>query len=96
MTSQFEQHLRAVLDLPLGDTSRTAPYTAMANVLGSKLDDPALAVTSVMEKYPEAKIHLYRKSNRPKRKLGHVNVCGTDPDLELSTARAAANLLMGK
>lgn len=96
VTSQFEQHLRAVLDLPLGDTSRTAPYTAMANVLGSKLDDPALAVTSVMEKYPEAKIHLYRKSNRPKRKLGHVNVCGTDPDLELSTARAAANLLMGK
>ncbi|MCV0022364.1 ATP-grasp domain-containing protein, partial [Mobiluncus curtisii] len=45
VTSQFEQHLRAVLDLPLGDTSRTAPYTAMANVLGSKLEDPAQAVT---------------------------------------------------
>ena len=96
VTSQFEQHLRAVLDLPLGDTSRTAPYTAMANVLGSKLDDPGAAGRQVMEQYPEAKIHLYRKGNRPKRKLGHVNVCGTDPDLELSSARAAADLLMGK
>ena len=96
VTSQFEQHLRAVLDLPLGDTSRTAPYTAMANVLGSKLDDPGAASRQVMEKYPEVKLHLYRKGNRPKRKLGHVNVCGTDPELELSTARAAADLLIGK
>lgn len=95
VTSQFEQHLRAVLDLPLGSTERKTPCTAMANVLGSRLDDPATAIGTVMSRFPNAKIHLYRKGNRPKRKLGHVNVTGTDPDQVLSQARAAANLLMG-
>lgn len=96
VTSQFEQHLRAVLDLPLGDTAPTVPFTAMANVLGSELEDPGEATKLLMETNPSAKIHLYRKGNRPKRKLGHVNVRGTNPEAALGQAREAANLLMGK
>lgn len=96
VTSQFEQHLRAVLDLPLGATTPTAPVTAMANVLGSALEDPGQAAATVMERYPNVKIHLYRKGNRAGRKLGHVNVCGLSPEALLAEARAAADLLMGK
>ncbi|MDD7541933.1 MAG: ATP-grasp domain-containing protein [Mobiluncus porci] len=96
VTSQFEQHLRATLDLPLGEATPTARFTAMANVLGSNLEDPTDAVATVMATCPEAKIHLYRKGNRPKRKLGHVNVSGEDPEAVLEKARAAADLLMGK
>lgn len=96
VTSQFEQHLRAVLDLPLGATTPTAPVTAMANVLGSALEDPGQAAVAVMDRYPNVKIHLYRKGNRPGRKLGHVNVCGLSPEALLAEARAAADLLMGK
>ncbi|NMX00593.1 5-(carboxyamino)imidazole ribonucleotide synthase [Mobiluncus mulieris] len=96
VTSQFEQHLRAVLDLPLGATTPTAPVTAMANVLGSALEDPGQAAATVMDRYPNVKIHLYRKGNRPGRKLGHVNVCGLSPEALLAEARAAADLLMGK
>lgn len=96
VTSQFEQHLRAVLDLPLGATTPTAPVTAMANVLGSALEDPGQAAATVMDRYPNVKIHLYRKGNRAGRKLGHVNVCGLSPEALLAEARAAADLLMGK
>lgn len=96
VTSQFEQHLRAVLDLPLGVTTPTAPVTAMANVLGSALEDPGQAAATVMDRYPNVKIHLYRKGNRPGRKLGHVNVSGLSPEALLAEARAAADLLMGK
>ncbi|NMW60980.1 5-(carboxyamino)imidazole ribonucleotide synthase [Mobiluncus mulieris] len=96
VTSQFEQHLRAVLDLPLGVTTPTAPVTAMANVLGSALEDPGQAAATVMERYPNVKIHLYRKGNRPGRKLGHVNVSGLSPEALLAEARGAADLLMGK
>lgn len=96
VTSQFEQHLRAVLDWPLGSVNPTAPVTAMANVLGSALEDPGLATATVMERYPNVKLHLYRKGNRPGRKLGHVNVSGANPEVLLAEARAAADLLMGK
>ncbi|QAU52948.1 5-(carboxyamino)imidazole ribonucleotide synthase [Corynebacterium pelargi] len=89
-TSQFEQHLRAVLDLPLGDTHTTAEYTVMANVLGAP-EDPVMPmqqrVIEVMRRYPKAKIHLYGKEHRPGRKIGHVNYCGED----LAHTRAAAN-----
>lgn len=96
VTSQFEQHLRAVLDLPLGDTAPVAPYTAMANVLGSNLPDPADARAQVLGADPGAKVHLYGKSNRPARKLGHVNVCSADAEDARTRARAGANALMGK
>ena len=81
VTSQFEQHLRAVLDLPLGAVDALAPVTVMANVLGAD-EDPEMPmpqrVREVMERYPHAKIHLYDKDHRAGRKIGHVNVSGSD------------------
>ena len=80
VTSQFEQHLRAVLDLPLGDTAPRSRWTVMANVLGSTLPDPTDALADVARLDPAAKVHLYGKEVRAGRKLGHVNVSGDDLD----------------
>jgi 5-(carboxyamino)imidazole ribonucleotide synthase len=78
-TSQFEQHLRAVLDYPLGDTSLLAETTVMANVLGAP-DAPQMTIDErlhhLFARMPEAKVHLYGKGERPGRKLGHVNIVG--------------------
>lgn len=78
-TSQFEQHLRAVLDYPLGDCSPTAPVTVMANVLGAPAE-PELSMDErlhhLFARMPDAKVHLYDKGERPDRKIGHVNVVG--------------------
>jgi 5-(carboxyamino)imidazole ribonucleotide synthase len=78
-TSQFEQHLRAVLDYPLGDTARTVPVTVMANVLGAPRQ-PAMTmderVHHLCARMPAAKVHLYGKGERPGRKVGHVNILG--------------------
>ncbi|HEV7823566.1 MAG TPA: 5-(carboxyamino)imidazole ribonucleotide synthase [Mycobacteriales bacterium] len=94
-TSQFEQHLRAVLDYPLGDTAMTAPVTVMANVLGgaAAADDwtgPALdeRIHHFMAHWPDVKLHWYGKGQRPGRKLGHVTALGDD--LEETRARAVA------
>ncbi|MFZ1178156.1 MAG: 5-(carboxyamino)imidazole ribonucleotide synthase [Mycobacterium sp.] len=80
-TSQFEQHLRAVLDYPLGDTGATAPLTVMANVLGAP-QQPAITVDErlhhLFARMPDARVHLYGKQERPGRKVGHVNFLGTD------------------
>lgn len=78
VTSQFEQHLRAVLDLPLGHTRALAPWTVMANVLGGHRTDLASALSELDD--PEAKLHLYGKDVRPGRKVGHVTVTGDDRD----------------
>ena len=92
-TSQFENHLRAVLDLPLGATALTAPAVATVNVFGGasgNLDDASLAL-ALSE--PRAKLHLYGKAPRPGRKLGHVTVLGDDADEAARVAwRAAAAL----
>jgi 5-(carboxyamino)imidazole ribonucleotide synthase len=78
-TGQFEQHLRAVLDYPLGDTTPIAPVTVMANVIGAQ-QTPAMTmderVHHLFGRLPEAKVHLYGKGERPGRKIGHVNVLG--------------------
>ncbi|WP_286132139.1 5-(carboxyamino)imidazole ribonucleotide synthase [Mycobacterium sp. IS-1556] len=78
-TSQFEQHLRAVLDYPLGDTAPIAPVTVMANILGAQ-DSPAMTMDErlhhLFARLPDAKVHLYGKQERPGRKIGHVNVVG--------------------
>ncbi|HZA11632.1 5-(carboxyamino)imidazole ribonucleotide synthase, partial [Mycobacterium sp.] len=78
-TSQFEQHLRAVLDYPLGDTAPTVPVTVMANVLGAP-QPPHMAMDErihhLFARMPEAKVHLYGKAERPGRKIGHVNILG--------------------
>jgi 5-(carboxyamino)imidazole ribonucleotide synthase len=92
-TSQFENHLRAVLDLPLGATALTAPAVATVNVFGGasgNLDDASFAL-ALSE--PRAKLHLYGKAPRPGRKLGHVTVLGDDADEAARVAwRAAAAL----
>jgi 5-(carboxyamino)imidazole ribonucleotide synthase len=92
-TSQFEQHLRAVLNLPLGSTEPTARYTVMANVLGG--DDPDIypRYIHVMAHDPAVKVHFYGKQVRPGRKIGHVTVLGDDPDELLERARHAAAYL---
>jgi 5-(carboxyamino)imidazole ribonucleotide synthase len=95
VTSQFEQHLRAVLDLPLGDTAPRSRWTVMANVLGSTLPDPTDALAEVARQDPAAKVHLYGKEVRAGRKLGHVNVSGDDLDDVRRRAVAAAALLRG-
>jgi 5-(carboxyamino)imidazole ribonucleotide synthase len=83
VTSQFEQHLRAVLDYPLGDTRALAPVTVMANVLGAPVA-PAISMDERLHhlfgRIPEAHVHLYGKEERPGRKIGHVNVLGSDED----------------
>lgn len=96
VTSQFEQHLRAVLDLPLGDTAARAPWTVMANVLGSSLEALTDALPAVLARFPEARVNLYGKGIRPGRKLGHVNVSGTDLDEVRRRALDAAALLRGE
>ncbi|MFV2144655.1 5-(carboxyamino)imidazole ribonucleotide synthase [Isoptericola sp. G70] len=95
-TSQFEQHLRAVLDLPLGATAPTARWTVMANVLGSSLERLTDALPDLGARFPEARVNLYGKDIRPGRKLGHVNVSGDDLDEVRRRAVAAAALLRGE
>jgi 5-(carboxyamino)imidazole ribonucleotide synthase len=90
-TSQFEQHLRAVLDLPLGSTGSFAPAAVMVNVLGGPADgDLAARYPAALEAFPEAKYHFYGKAPRPGRKIGHVTVLGDDVDDVVYRARAAA------
>ena len=98
VTSQFEQHLRAVLDLPLGSTDLRAPdtYSVMVNLLGSAYDQPARALAAAYEAGGDrAKVHLYGKEVRPGRKLGHVTVVDKDPDVALTRAWAAVEALHG-
>ncbi|PZE36188.1 5-(carboxyamino)imidazole ribonucleotide synthase [Curtobacterium sp. MCPF17_031] len=90
-TSQFEQHLRAVLDLPLGATGTNAPVAVMVNVLGGPGDgDLAGRYPAALAAFPEAKYHFYGKAPRPGRKIGHVTVTGDDVDDVVYRARAAA------
>ncbi|WP_226863560.1 5-(carboxyamino)imidazole ribonucleotide synthase [Mycolicibacterium baixiangningiae] len=96
VTSQFEQHIRAVLDYPLGDTALLAPATVMANVLGAP-QTPSMAmderVHHLFARIPEAKVHLYGKGERPGRKIGHVNITGADPVVLRERAERAAHWL---
>ncbi|GAA2339130.1 5-(carboxyamino)imidazole ribonucleotide synthase [Saccharopolyspora halophila] len=95
-TSQFEQHVRAVLDYPLGSTEQTAPAVVMANLLGAPVK-PEMGVDErlhhLFARYPHAKVHLYGKGERPGRKLGHINVLGEDMDEIREQARLAAHWL---
>ena len=78
VTSQFEQHLRAILDLPLGDPSMTASYAVMGNILGGDKSDMYRPYLHLMARNPELKVHQYMKEVRPGRKIGHVNAVGED------------------
>jgi 5-(carboxyamino)imidazole ribonucleotide synthase len=99
-TSQFEQHLRAVLDYPLGSTAMAAPVVVMANVLGGRSsapgwDGPGLdeRVHHLMAHWPDVKLHWYGKGQRPGRKLGHVTALGEDLGEVRARAVAAARYL---
>jgi 5-(carboxyamino)imidazole ribonucleotide synthase len=86
-TSQFEQHLRAVLDLPLGPTTMREPWSVMVNILGGTNENRYAAA---MHDQPGAKFHLYGKQPRPGRKVGHVTTLGSELDDAVFEARAAA------
>jgi 5-(carboxyamino)imidazole ribonucleotide synthase len=77
-TSQFEQHLRAVLDLPLGDPAMTAPIAVMGNILGGEKSDMYRPYLHLMARTPSLKFHHYKKDVRPGRKIGHVTLLGKD------------------
>lgn len=95
VTGQFEQHLRAVLDLPLGDTAARAPWSVMVNILGGPAKGSLDArFAAAMAEHPDAKVHTYGKSPRPGRKVGHVNVAGDDLDDVTYRARAAASVFL--
>lgn len=94
-TSQFENHLRAVLDLPLGDPRPVAPYAVMVNILGGDVGDLHGAYRHVLARDPGLKVHLYGKEVRPGRKVGHVTVVGDDLDDLLARGRHAADYFSG-
>ncbi|WP_353809239.1 5-(carboxyamino)imidazole ribonucleotide synthase [Agromyces sp. SYSU T00194] len=90
-TGQFEQHLRAVLDLPLGATGAREPWSVMVNVLGGPAEGEMVdRYPAMLAAHPLAKVHNYGKSPRPGRKIGHVTVSGDDLDEVAYQARAAA------
>jgi 5-(carboxyamino)imidazole ribonucleotide synthase len=95
VTSQFEQHLRAVLDLPLGDTSARAPWTVMGNVLGGEHPQLYSTYRHLLARDPGLKVHLYGKGVRPGRKIGHVNVSGDDLESLRARASHASDFIQG-
>jgi 5-(carboxyamino)imidazole ribonucleotide synthase len=95
VTGQFEQHLRAVLDLPLGSPRPRHRWTVMGNILGGEHPELYPAYRHVMARDPEIKAHLYGKGVRPGRKIGHVNVSGADLADLRERARHAADYIEG-
>jgi 5-(carboxyamino)imidazole ribonucleotide synthase len=95
VTSQFANHVRAVLDLPLGDPRPRAPWTVMVNVLGGDFPDMYPAYLHCMARDPQLKIHMYGKDVKPGRKVGHVNTYGDDLAEVRERARHAADYLRG-
>lgn len=91
VTSQFEQHLRAILDLPLGETSVKGEVALMKNFLGGSQEDLFAVLPTVLKTDARAKIHLYGKSVRQGRKIGHINMTGKAS--ELDELRASAKQL---
>ncbi|MFF6851242.1 5-(carboxyamino)imidazole ribonucleotide synthase [Streptomyces antimycoticus] len=95
VTSQFANHVRAVLDLPLGDPRPRAPWTVMTNVLGGDFPDMYGAYLHCMARDPALKIHMYGKDVKPGRKVGHVNTYGDDLADVRERGRHAADYLRG-
>jgi 5-(carboxyamino)imidazole ribonucleotide synthase len=93
VTSQFENHLRAVLDLPLGSPIARAPACVMVNVLGGEDPDVHGALSHVLAHDPAVRVHLYGKQVRPGRKIGHVTIVGADMDDCVRRAWHAADAL---
>ena len=97
ITSQFEQHLRAVLDLPLGDTSSTSEFAVMINLLGVDSENGFVEhYPRAMEMFPQIKFHLYEKAPRAGRKMGHLTLQGDDLAALLAAGRACRDLLYNR
>ena len=95
VTSQFEQHLRAVAGLPLGSTEMTSGHAVMVNLLGvDDENDFVRGYNQAMQQHPHAKFHAYGKSARKGRKMGHVTVVAEEAEWALAQARAAAAVLL--
>ncbi|MFZ1577140.1 MAG: ATP-grasp domain-containing protein, partial [Nostocoides sp.] len=95
VTGQFEQHLRAVLDLPLGDPRPRGGVSVMANVLGGDYPQLYPAYRHLMARDPGLKVHMYGKGVRPGRKIGHVTVVSATYADAQERARHAADYLRG-
>jgi 5-(carboxyamino)imidazole ribonucleotide synthase len=95
VTGQFENHLRAVLDLPLGAPYARAPWTVMVNILGGSAPTLFDGYPHVFARDPGLKVHLYGKTVKPGRKVGHVTAYGTDLDDVRERARHAAGWFDG-
>jgi 5-(carboxyamino)imidazole ribonucleotide synthase len=97
ITSQFEQHLRAVLDLPLGESAGTSKYSVMINLLGvDSENDFVKHYPMAMEQFPNVKFHTYEKAPRLGRKMGHLTLQGNDLDQLLRDGRACRDLLYNR
>lgn len=95
VTGQFEQHLRAVLDLPLGEAEPGSAWSVMVNILGGPAEDSLDdRFGAALAEHPRAKVHTYGKAPRPGRKVGHVTVAGDDLDDVAYQARAAASFFV--
>jgi 5-(carboxyamino)imidazole ribonucleotide synthase len=94
VTGQFEQHLRAVADLPLGATEPLTPVSVMVNLLGGSAQDLAPGTAAALAAEPRLKVHLYGKSVRPGRKIGHVTLLGDDAEDLLDRAHRAERLII--
>jgi 5-(carboxyamino)imidazole ribonucleotide synthase len=95
ITSQFEQHLRAVLNLPLGSVESVAPHSVMVNLLGvDDKNDFVSVYPKALAAHPTVKFHTYGKSARKGRKMGHVTVIGDDEASILAEAKAAASVCL--
>ncbi|MBM3690555.1 MAG: 5-(carboxyamino)imidazole ribonucleotide synthase [Actinobacteria bacterium] len=96
ITSQFENHLRAVLDLPLGLPNMTATYCVMGNILGGSHLDLHRGLLHCLARDPELQIHLYGKQVKPNRKVGHINLVGDDLESLRERVQHATDFLAGK
>ena len=95
VTSQFEQHLRAVLDMPLGSTESRAGYCVMVNLLGvDDKNDFFSALDAVLTAHPQAKVHTYGKSPRKGRKMGHVTVVSDNAEFAMAESHATVAALL--
>ena len=95
VTGQFENHLRAVLDLPLGSPDARQPWTVMVNILGGDVGRLYDGYPHVFARDPRLKVHLYGKDVKPGRKVGHVTAYGDDLDDVRERARHAAAWFQG-
>lgn len=95
VTSQFENHLRAVLDMPLGKPNLRAKHAVMVNILGGEVGNLFSAYRHVFARDPSLHVHLYGKDVRPGRKVGHVTALGSDLAETRARARHAADYFMG-